>query len=173
MKDATTCAMSFQSLRTWCFIKRTYQQCWHALFCSMAILPFFGKLASWLQIEKGMKDLEVPIQHGQCIDVYKHTYLRKNLHKFHSYIYFYIGVFVKQRTVQSDREKRASKRRRPSPRTTQQKHIIHLFLTHIYTYLAGSICPLHTYIHTFWAHVWPIHTHKSSGAHIKPSGPHV
>ena len=75
VKKATACAMSFQSQRTWCFIKGTYQQCWRALFCSMAILPFLGKLASWLQIEKGIKDLEVPIQHGQCIDVYKHTYL--------------------------------------------------------------------------------------------------
>ena len=143
--------------------------------CSVAwqFYRFLGSLLRDYRSKKGIKDLEVPIQHGQCIDVYKHTYLRKNLHKFHSYIYFYICVFVKQRTVQSDREKRASKRRRPSPRTTLQKHIIHLFLTHIYTYWAGSICPLHTYIHTFWAHVWPMHTHKSSGAHIKPSGPHM
>ena len=38
----------------------------------MAILPFFGKLASLLQIEEEIKNLEVPIQHGQCIDVYKY-----------------------------------------------------------------------------------------------------
>ena len=57
VKKATTWAMSVQSLRTWCLLKRTYQQSWRALLCSMVILPFVWKLASWLQFEKGSNTL--------------------------------------------------------------------------------------------------------------------
>ena len=51
VKRATSDAMTFQALRTWCFIRD----------------------------EKWMNNFEVHIQHGQCINIYKYTYLQKNM----------------------------------------------------------------------------------------------
>ena len=66
-----------------------------------------------------------------------------------------------------------SKRRRLSSSSTQLEPYhtcIPYTNIHIFGWKHLSFTHKHTYI---LAHAWPTHIHKSSGAHIKPSGPHV
>ena len=75
VKRATSDAMSFQALRTWCFIRDEKMD---------------EKLAGAYSAWSVYKYIQIYIL------------AKEHVHKSHSYIYCYIDVFVKQHTVHSD-----------------------------------------------------------------------